>query len=107
MQYPNREVTGPRFLLSSSEAVATIPMTNIRLKPSLEPANRSPWIAGRIRTKDTNMKTMKSLALFALLTGATSFTIVGCKTHEHMESASTDSYPLTKCVVSGEDLGDK
>jgi len=53
------------------------------------------------------MKTMKSIALFALLTGATSFTIVGCKTHEHMESASTGSYPLTKCVVSGEDLGDK
>jgi len=53
------------------------------------------------------MKRIKSIALFALLAGAVSFTIVGCKTHEHMQSASSDSYPLTKCVVSGEDLGDK
>ena len=53
------------------------------------------------------MKRIKSIALFALLAGAASFTIVGCKTHEHMQSASSDSYPLTKCVVSGEDLGDK
>ena len=53
------------------------------------------------------MKRIKSIALFALLASAASFTIVGCKTHEHMQSASSDSYPLTKCVVSGEDLGDK
>ncbi len=57
------------------------------------------------------MKTIKSIALIALLAGAASVTIVGCKTHEHMHgseaSASGGSYPLTKCVVSGEDLGDK
>ena len=53
------------------------------------------------------MKRIKSIALFALLASAASFTIVGCKTHEHMQSASSDSYPLTKCVVSGEELGDK
>jgi hypothetical protein len=53
------------------------------------------------------MKTIKSIALFTLLAAVASFTIVGCKTHETMQSASNDSYPLTKCVVSGEDLGDK
>ena len=47
------------------------------------------------------------MVLCALLAGATLFTIVGCKTHEHRQSASSDSYPLTKCVVSGDDLGDK
>jgi hypothetical protein len=52
------------------------------------------------------MKRIQSVALFALLSTA-SFTIVGCKTQEEMQAASTDSYPLTKCVVSGEDLGDK
>jgi YHS domain-containing protein len=53
------------------------------------------------------MKKLQSIALFSLLAGAAFFTLVGCKTHEHMESASSGSYPLTKCVVSGEDLGDK
>ncbi len=50
---------------------------------------------------------IKSFALLALLAGAISSAVVGCKTHEHMEAASSDSYPLTKCVVSGEDLRDK
>ena len=57
------------------------------------------------------MKRMKSVVLFALLAGAASFSIVGCKTHEHMHgseaSASGGAYPLTKCVVSNDDLGDK
>jgi len=54
------------------------------------------------------MKKIQSIALFALLGSAASFTIVGCKTHEHMQSASGgSSYPLTKCVVSNDVLGDK
>jgi hypothetical protein len=57
------------------------------------------------------MKTFQSIATIALLAGAVSFAAVGCKTHERMggseTSASGGSYALTKCVVSGEDLGDK
>jgi hypothetical protein len=57
------------------------------------------------------MKRIQSFALFALLVSATSFAVVGCKTHDDMHhseaSASGGSYPLTKCVVSGDDLGDK
>jgi YHS domain-containing protein len=59
------------------------------------------------------MKRIQSIALFALLAGAASFTLVGCKTHDDMDmhgsnaSASAGSYPLKTCVVSGEDLGDK
>ena len=55
------------------------------------------------------MKRLHSIAAIALLVGAASFAVVGCKsTGESREStASAGSYPLTKCVVSGEDLGDK
>ena len=54
------------------------------------------------------MKKIQSIVLVALLAGATSFVTIGCKTQEHMEAtAAGGSYPLTKCVVSGEDLGDK
>jgi len=53
------------------------------------------------------MKRIQLIALFALLTGATSLLVVGCKTEEKAQSASAGAYPLTKCVVSGEDLGDK
>ena len=57
------------------------------------------------------MKKLHSIAAIALLAGAASFAVVGCQTHEHMhgsEGAAADSsYKLTKCVVSGEDLGDK
>ena len=55
------------------------------------------------------MKKIKSIALLALIGGAASFTVVGCKTHEHTHGSAmaSGSYPLTKCVVTGEDLGDK
>ena len=48
----------------------------------------------------------------ALLSTAAAFAIVGCTRdgHDHsghMNAASGGSYPLTKCVVSGDDLGDK
>jgi hypothetical protein len=49
------------------------------------------------------MKTVLSIAASALL----SVCLFGCKTHESSATAATASYPLTKCVVSGEDLGDK
>jgi UDP-N-acetylmuramyl pentapeptide synthase len=59
------------------------------------------------------MKSIKSIALFALLAGAASFALVGCKTdghdhsgHAHEAPAAADTsakpYPLDKCVVSGE-----
>jgi len=55
------------------------------------------------------MKTLHSIAVIALLVAATSFAVVGCKTHTDGSEAfaSGGSYPLTKCVVSGDDLGDK
>jgi hypothetical protein len=53
------------------------------------------------------MKSLKSFAVPALLAGALCVAAVGCKTHDSEMSASGGSYPLTKCVVSGEDLGDK
>jgi hypothetical protein len=53
------------------------------------------------------MKTFKYIVLLTLLTAAASSTMVGCKSHEPVQSASNDAYPLTKCVVSGDDLGDK
>ena len=53
------------------------------------------------------MNKIHAIALLALV----SFGVAGCKTHDEMHSTSTavhsGSYPLTKCVVSGEDLGDK
>ena len=56
------------------------------------------------------MKITKTIALFALL-ASLGLTIAGCKTsHEEHESTtvtSSGSYPLKKCVVSDEDLGDK
>ena len=53
------------------------------------------------------MKRIPSIVVSALLVSPASFVAVGCKTHEHTNTASSGSYPLTKCVVSGEDLGDK
>lgn len=56
------------------------------------------------------MKKLYSFASFALLTAATSLTLIGCASRDRsMDSASASggAYPLTKCVVSGEDLGDK
>jgi len=53
------------------------------------------------------MKTIRSFGLLAVLSGALAIAFVGCATHEQSMSASSKaSYPLTKCVVSGEDLGD-
>ena len=51
------------------------------------------------------MKRIHAVARVALLAGATAIVAVGCKTNETKQAASTGSYPLTKCVVSGEDLG--
>jgi hypothetical protein len=54
------------------------------------------------------MTKLQSIAAAVLLAGAASFTIVGCKTHEHMHgseaasSAAAKPYPLDKCVVSNE-----
>lgn len=53
------------------------------------------------------MKRIQLIAYIALLAGTASLTVVGCKTHEAMEANAGGSYPLTKCIVSGEDLGDK
>ena len=57
------------------------------------------------------MKTLRHLALSALLLAAASLTFVGYKTEEHehgaMQAGGGGSYPLTKCVVTGDDLGDK
>ena len=53
------------------------------------------------------MNKIHAIALLALV----SLGIAGCKTHDEMHTTSTPvrsgSYPLTKCVVSGEDLGAK
>jgi hypothetical protein len=48
------------------------------------------------------MKTLRSIALLALFSAAA---LVGCKTHEST-SASAKPYPLDKCVVSNEKLGE-
>jgi len=54
------------------------------------------------------MKTLRSVSALTLLTAATCFSLIGCASRDRsMDSASAGSYPLTKCVVSGEDLGDK
>jgi YHS domain-containing protein len=54
------------------------------------------------------MKTIQSIAAGALLCAAAAFAFVGCASHQQpMGSASNESYKLTKCVVSGDDLGDK
>ena len=55
------------------------------------------------------MRKIKSAAALSLLIAAGSFALAGCKSHKGMQgaAASTGTYPLTKCVVSGEDLGDK
>jgi len=56
------------------------------------------------------MKTLKSLATFALLIGAISVTVVGCKTDRnentgyHSTSSVAKPYPLNKCLVSDEAL---
>jgi hypothetical protein len=50
------------------------------------------------------MKTVKSLAVVALLAGIASFTFVGCKSdghnHQHHGAGAVKSYPLSKCIVS-------
>jgi hypothetical protein len=54
------------------------------------------------------MKKLFSIALGALLGAAMSVCLIGCASHQHAadaQPASKASYPLTKCVVSGEDLG--
>ncbi len=56
------------------------------------------------------MKTLKSTASLTFVAASLLLAPLGCATHEraeHMQAAANDSYPLTKCVVSGEDLGDK
>jgi YHS domain-containing protein len=49
------------------------------------------------------MKKRLSIAILAIGLVAT-LGIVGCASHEH-STAEASGYPLTKCVVSGEDLG--
>ena len=57
------------------------------------------------------MKRTVSLASLALVITALSFAAAGCASHERppeMQAAAPGgAYPLTKCVVSGEDLGEK
>ena len=57
------------------------------------------------------MKRIQSIILLALFAAAASFGVIGCKTHDNMHRSgaamSDSSYPLTKCVVSNEALGDK
>ena len=54
------------------------------------------------------MKKIQSLAAVAVFAGTVAFALLGCASHEHNATAAAGgSYPLTKCVVSGEDLGDK
>jgi hypothetical protein len=50
------------------------------------------------------MKTLRCLALTGLLATAAAF--VGCKTHESSQTAAAKPYPLDKCVVSNEKLGE-
>src|ERR1700682_5083641 len=75
------------------------------------PVDKHP-IAGDLnqgnQTNINQMKKLQSIAAIALLVGAASFAVVGCKHMQSSEaSASGASYPLTKCVVSGEALDDK
>jgi hypothetical protein len=56
------------------------------------------------------MKKLQSIAAIALFAGTVAFALVGCASHEPTataQAATAGAYPLTKCVVSGEDLGDK
>ena len=55
-----------------------------------------------VQTK--TMKTLRSIALTALLAAAAAF--AGCKTHEATQTAAAKPYPLDTCVVSGEKLGE-
>jgi YHS domain-containing protein len=58
------------------------------------------------------MKSLKSIAAIALLAGAASLAVVGCKTEgneneghsHHGDSASARPYTMDKCLVSGEAL---
>jgi YHS domain-containing protein len=53
------------------------------------------------------MKRIQSITACALLTGSVILGLAGCATHESsMQTSASTAYPLTKCVVSGEDLGD-
>ena len=61
------------------------------------------------------MKTLRSVATVSLVLAAVSFGAVGCKSHEHMHDSEAASatpagsgkpYPLDKCVVSDEKLGE-
>ena len=55
-------------------------------------------------------KKLKSVTVLALLASTVLVGPFGCSTDKQtdtMKAASNASYPLTKCVVSGEDLGDK
>ena len=55
------------------------------------------------------MKRLQSITTSILLSAAAVMAFAGCASHEEehstMKAASTGAYPLTKCVVSGEDLG--
>jgi len=54
------------------------------------------------------MKKIISTTLSTVFAVAVLLSLAGCKTQEPMQATSTGgAYPLTKCVVSGEDLGDK
>jgi hypothetical protein len=50
------------------------------------------------------MKTLQSITLSAFLIGAAA--LAGCKTHEAPHTAAAKPYPLDKCVVSNEKLGE-
>jgi hypothetical protein len=51
------------------------------------------------------MKKLKTLTALTLLASIVTIVPTGCTTTEHSAKASA-AYPTTKCVVSGEDLGD-
>ena len=56
------------------------------------------------------MKKLQFIVATALFAGTLALAAVGCASHEHNATAqgtTGGAYPLTKCVVSGEDLGDK
>jgi len=53
------------------------------------------------------MKRIKTFVSLTLMAATVSFLPLGCATHDSMQASSSGSYPLTKCVVSGEDLGDQ
>lgn len=54
------------------------------------------------------MKRIVAITLSTIAAGALLLSVSGCKTeHEQAQAtAASNAYPLTKCVVSGEDLGD-